>query len=339
MSIKRLSRLLEVALNEGPGAAVEFEFRGADLEPIANELGKFKVTDLYVASYYDRRKVYGEAGTLEIDLDSLKDEMIEQIDGLTYDDKAEIQLIDIGIESCENYFYGAGYSRFILDEKGFNTDPEKPITLCVTYKVTDEGEEGYEYIEDAFRFIPSADCLNEYDLLDEIEDEEEFEESINEDVDEHTEIKCRMYARLLEKINEKFGTLIGTFKVEPLYTDKYELGLKRGYGRYDFKFVSDDAFLPLKNKSLEEQAEYLKKLILGKKVEENLSDELKLKKEESQYNNIIAKIKEYANNGEKEVIVDCPSKAVIDRLTKEGFKGEIHRGPRFGDDDLLVIKI
>ena len=91
-----------------------------------------------------------------------------------------------------------------------------------------------------------------------------WDEDLNESVDEHTEVKCRMYARMLEKINEKFGTLIGTFKIEPLYTDKYELGLKRGYGKYDFKFVSDDAFLPLKNKSLEEQAEYLKGLILGK---------------------------------------------------------------------------
>lgn len=91
-----------------------------------------------------------------------------------------------------------------------------------------------------------------------------WEEDLNESVDEHTEVKCRMYARMLEKINEKFGTLIGTFKIEPLYTNKYELGLKRGYGKYDFKFVSDDAFIPLKNKSLEEQAEYLKGLILGK---------------------------------------------------------------------------
>ena len=176
MSLERdLNIICEAALNEGAGAAVEFKFHDADLEPIPNELGKFKVQKLVVASYYDSQDVYDEGGRIEIDLDSLKVEMIEQIDGLTYDDKAEIQIIDVAIEACENYYYGAGYSRWELDEKGFNTDPEKPITLSVTYKVTDEGEEGYEYIESAFNFIPSVQCIDAYNDLDSYDEEEDYE--------------------------------------------------------------------------------------------------------------------------------------------------------------------
>lgn len=261
MSLKRdLDILCEAALNEGGGAGVNFEFSNADFTPIPDiSEYKYTVENLRIESYEDAKRIEN-AGTIELNIEDLKDQIINFTDGLTVEDKAKIEITEIELESVSDYMYSAGWTRASLDKTGFGNNDEDKASVRAYYTI--DGDEYDDYYECSYLYIPSEEAIDEYSMLDEIDDD--FDESLNESVDERTEIQCRVYARMLEKINEKFRTLIGTFKVEPLVTDKYELGLKRGYGKYDFKFVSDDAFLPLKNKSLEEQAEYLKGLILGK---------------------------------------------------------------------------
>jgi len=262
---EELDTLIRYALSEGAGAAVTFNFKGdgykaADLEGKGLEV---EVKNLVVSDYYYSGEAF-DGGKFEFTADALKEAVVK--DHNEYSGKEPIKAEDIksveivGVEEMPNLTCSWGWVRSAIPDEMIITEHSNGYFANLQVEAQIGDEKIMYTVEVDGKYIPSDEVKDVYNDLGEDDDDFDMDES----VDERTEIKCRVYASILEKINEKFGTLIGTFKVEPLYKDKYELGLKRGYGKYDFKFVSDDAFLPLKNKSLEEQAEYLKGLILGK---------------------------------------------------------------------------
>jgi len=263
----KLRMLCESAINEGAGAAVTFHFDEKDrdykidVDYDAKGL-EIKVSNLLITDYYHSNKAY-DGGKFVFSEDDLKEAVVKDNNDYSEDKikKEDIKSVEIvGVEEMPNLTCSWGWVRSDIPDEMIITEQSNDYYAVLQVDAQIGDVKTMYTVEVDGKYIPSDEVKVAYDNLGEDDDDFDMDES----VDEHTEIKCRVYARMLEKINEKFGTLIGTFKIEPLYTDKYELGLKRGYGRYDFKFVSDDAFLPLKNKSLEEQAEYLKGLILGK---------------------------------------------------------------------------
>ena len=279
MKINEVLKALDEAMNEGAGAAVTFnfdadkfarEFRGEPADFETDGL-RIKVSNLLLSDY-DNNAIANDGGYIEFDEDAVKKEAVRMyneydrnINAPEITEKDVKSIDEITAENIPNLQFSWGWSRIELPKDAVlswfeKNNPNGYVPQLEVIMTLNNGEQiTTNSVNVDGKYHVSDDVYYAYLDLDADDDED-----LNESVDERTEMLCRVYARMLEKINEKFGTLIGTFKVEPLYTDKYELGLKRDYGRYDFKFVSDDAFLPLKNKSLEEQAEYLKGLILGK---------------------------------------------------------------------------